>query len=70
MAKKKMLTVNEASKILRCHPATVRIACEQGEIPGAIRVGRMWRIPSSIGTQSETIQTPSEQKRKSVSVGK
>jgi len=68
MAKKKMLTVNEASEVLRCHPVTVRVACEKGEIPGAVRVGRMWRIPASIGTQTEITQTPLKEKRKSVSV--
>ena len=64
--KKRVLTIKEASQILRCHPDTLRVACRKGEIPGAIQVGRMWRIPATIGTQPKIILGQDEKSEKSV----
>ena len=35
------------------HPSTVRRACESGEIEGARKIGRQWRIPISFLKQSQ-----------------
>ena len=40
-----MITVKQAAKILRLKPVTVGLLCRQGQIEGAIKVGRDWVIP-------------------------
>ena len=39
-----VLTVAEYSALYRVHINTVRKLLQAGEIPGAIRLGRSWRI--------------------------
>jgi len=41
------LTVAEAAKLLRLHPVWLRRRIAQGGFPGAIRIGKLWRIPRS-----------------------
>lgn len=38
------ITTEEMALILRFVPATIRAMCRRGEIPGAERFGRQWRI--------------------------
>ncbi len=40
-------TVEEAAKILRVHPETIRRMCKQKKFKGARKVGDTWRIPRS-----------------------
>lgn len=44
---KRYLTAKEVAEILHVHYRTVRRMCDRGELRGAIRVGRDWRIPPS-----------------------
>lgn len=39
-----LLTVPEVAHIVRQHEQTVRRAMRSGEYPGAVKVGREWRI--------------------------
>lgn len=38
------LTINELAKILKISPPTIRKALKNGEIPGAIKIGKGYRI--------------------------
>ena len=40
-----MITVKQAAKILRLKPVTVGVLCRQGQIEGAVKIGRDWMIP-------------------------
>jgi len=40
----KILTVDEAAKMLKIHPETVRRLAREGKLPGAYRVGGQWRF--------------------------
>ena len=40
-----MITAEQAAKILRLKPVTVRVLCRAGQIEGAVKVGRDWVIP-------------------------
>lgn len=37
-------TIAELARALRADERTVRAACEAGEVPGALRLGRSWRV--------------------------
>ncbi|MCK6480225.1 MAG: helix-turn-helix domain-containing protein [Planctomycetes bacterium] len=38
------LTADELAALLKVHPATVREQAAAGRIPGAFRMGRLWRF--------------------------
>ena len=40
----RFVTIPELAEILRRSPESVRQACHRGDVPGAIQVGRLWRI--------------------------
>jgi hypothetical protein len=40
------LTVEEAAEQRRTTPGAIRARCERGQLPGAVRDGRRWLIPS------------------------
>jgi len=42
-----LLDVNEAARLLRIHPKTLRVKAGQGIIPG-IQIGRAWRFRASM----------------------
>jgi len=42
----KYLTPGEYAGIYRVSVRTVTRMCERGEVPGAKKVGRQWRIPN------------------------
>ena len=42
-----MLTPETVAQKLSVTPATIRNMCDRGDIPGARKVGRQWRIPVS-----------------------
>lgn len=44
----KILTVGEAAAYLRTHPLTIHRLLRKGAFPGALRIGRVWRIPQSV----------------------
>lgn len=39
------LTVPEFARMYRLNPDSVRRQCQNGEIPEAVKFGRLWRIP-------------------------
>lgn len=39
-----MVNVREAAKVLRVHPVTLYGMLKKHEIPGAFKVGRVWRF--------------------------
>jgi len=41
-----ILTTEEVAKHLKLPPSTIVLLCARGEIPGARKVGRRWRIPA------------------------
>jgi excisionase family DNA binding protein len=38
------MTVPEVAEVLRFPQQQVRLLCQSGRIPGAVRIGRRWRI--------------------------
>ena len=42
-----MLTPEEVAEKLRVTSRHIRNLCDRGEIPGARKVGNLWRIPAS-----------------------
>ena len=42
----KYLTITETARILRVDRRTVRRMAEDGRIPGAIKLTKVWRIPA------------------------
>jgi excisionase family DNA binding protein len=41
---RRIISAQEASKLLRIHSITLYRMLKAGEIPGAFKVGRVWRI--------------------------
>jgi excisionase family DNA binding protein len=41
---------------------TIRRLCREGKIPGAIQVGKQWRIPREYLQRQTTIPKPDEEK--------
>lgn len=41
-----MVTVEQVAEVLRMHPVYVRRLFTGGRIPGAVRFGRVWRLPA------------------------
>jgi excisionase family DNA binding protein len=39
-----IITPRELADVLRCSDATIRTMAQRGEIPGAFRVGKLWRF--------------------------
>jgi excisionase family DNA binding protein len=39
------------------HERTIRRMCDRGEIPGAIRVGKKWRVPADALTPAPSPRT-------------
>lgn len=52
-----LLTIQEASEQLRCHPATIRRMIKRGEI-AAVRIGKIWRVDAQAVTP--VLATPTE----------
>ncbi|MEI7733162.1 MAG: hypothetical protein WCO56_26555 [Verrucomicrobiota bacterium] len=44
------LTPEAFAAAISWHPESVRLACRQGRIKGAIKLGKGWRIPESVLT--------------------
>lgn len=42
-----LMKVTEVAQVFRVSPATVRRMCAAGQLPGAVRFGGTWRIPSA-----------------------
>jgi excisionase family DNA binding protein len=40
----KLISVREAAKLLRIHRITLYRMLDKGQIPGAFKVGRVWRL--------------------------
>ncbi len=40
------LTTHEVASELRIPEPTIRKHCRKGQLPGAVRIGKTWRIPS------------------------
>ena len=41
-----ILTIKEAAEILKVNPKSLEKLCREGKIPGAFRIGSLWRIRS------------------------
>lgn len=41
----KYLSIGEYSKLFSLNPVSVRRHCQRGNVPGAIKFERLWRIP-------------------------
>ena len=39
-----VLTCAELAQILKCTEENVTLQCRSGKIPGAIKIGKLWRI--------------------------
>lgn len=53
-----MVTVDEAARIIACHPVTLRRMIQRGDLP-ALRVGRQYRVRLS-DLQPEVLGSPRE----------
>ena len=42
------LTIEEAAALLKIHPATAKRLAQRGELKGAIKIGGVWRVRSSV----------------------
>ena len=40
----KLLSLKEAAEVLKIGVRTLEKLCREGKMPGAIRIGRQWRI--------------------------
>jgi len=40
----RLLTIPEAAEMLHLHPETIRLWIRQGRLPGAMKLGRLWRV--------------------------
>ena len=47
----------EAAKAFAVQPETIRRLCRDGKIPGARKIGGVWRIPKSfLSSDADTVQ--------------
>ena len=49
------LTVDEAAEYLRIHRLSIYRLLKSGALPGALKVGRVWRIPQSAFDQLQRL---------------
>lgn len=61
MQDKPYYTPEEVAKYYAVSPETIRRMCRDGEIPGAIQIGRQWRIPRDYILRNSKIE-PDEKK--------
>jgi len=55
MEKKQFYSVREVAEYFDVSPDLIRKLCEQGEVPGARRLGNIWRIPAKFLENNSTI---------------
>ena len=53
----KYLSISEASKLWGVTPRRIQQLCKSGELPGAVKQGRAWRIPDSAAIGSRNRET-------------
>ena len=51
----------EVAEYYDVSPETIRRMCRDKQIPGAIQIGRQWRIPRSFLERTPSIQQPDEE---------
>jgi excisionase family DNA binding protein len=44
----KLLSTAHAAQLLDVSPRTVARWCRDGQVPGAVKLGRVWRIPLGV----------------------
>lgn len=55
MQKKPYYSPEEIADYYAVSPETIRRMCREGQIPGAIQIGRQWRIPAEYVERNQTI---------------
>ena len=60
MQDKPYYSPEEVAEYYDVSPETIRRMCRDGQIPGAIRVGRQWRIPREYLQRNRNIPKPDE----------
>lgn len=63
------LTCLEASKYMDITSRRIQQMCKNGEIPGAIKKGRLWMIPSDVVPNADGGQRAAGEKKKPVPIG-
>lgn len=60
-----LLTIDEMATTLRVSASTARRMCAAGEIPGAVKMGKSWRVAASVfNAWTEQKFSPAPCKRK------
>ena len=55
----------EAAKAFSVQPETIRRLCREGKIPGARKIGKVWRIPKSfLSSDANQVQQMAEDDEK------
>ena len=55
----------EAAKVFSLQPETIRRLCRDGKIPGARKIGGVWRIPKSfLSSDASQVQQMAEDDKK------
>jgi len=57
---KSQITIRKAARLLGCDERHVRRLCISGELPGAFRHGRSWRIPASAHPKLSGVKSPED----------
>ncbi len=55
--KKPYYSTEEVAEYYDVSPDLIRRLCNQGKIPGATRIGRLWRIPAEFLDKNKSIDT-------------
>jgi excisionase family DNA binding protein len=63
MQDKPYYSPEEVAEYYDVSPETIRRMCRDGQIPGAIQIGRQWRIPREYLQRTKTIPKPDEEQK-------
>ena len=57
MQKKAYYSIKEVAEYFDVSPDLIRKLCDEGKVPGARRIGNLWRIPASYLEDNQSIDT-------------
>lgn len=60
MTKKRYYSIREVAEYFDVSPDLIRKLCHNGSIPGAKRLGNLWRIPAEFLEQKNTLSESKE----------